>query len=276
MTNLNAVDNAIGVFDSGIGGLSVLKQLIRFLPFEKYIYLGDTGRVPYGNKSNNTLQQYALECTKFLIEKNVKLIVVACNTVSAVALETVKTIAKDIPVIGMIQPAAKAALHSTKNNKIGIIGTRATITSNKYLDTIKQLTTSKSVNVFSQACPLFVPLVEEGMIDNPAARLIVKEYLQKLIDANIDTLILGCTHYPLLSHLFLELMPNVIQIDTGEQAAVTALRLLAEQNLLQPERQEYSIKYNIKFYVTDIPNQFYELAQRFLGFAVDTPEFISL
>ncbi|MBR3091375.1 MAG: glutamate racemase [Bacteroidetes bacterium] len=276
MTNLNAVDNAIGVFDSGIGGLSVLKQLIRFLPFEKYIYLGDTGRVPYGNKSNNTLQQYALECTKFLIEKNVKLIVVACNTVSAVALETVKTIAKDIPVIGMIQPAAKAALHSTKNNKIGIIGTRATITSNKYLDTIKHLTTSKSVNVFSQACPLFVPLVEEGMIDNPAARLIVKEYLQKLIDANIDTLILGCTHYPLLSHLFLELMPNVIQIDTGEQAAVTALRLLAEQNLLQPERQEYSIKYNIKFYVTDIPNQFYELAQRFLGFAVDTPEFISL
>ncbi len=270
------VDGAIGVFDSGIGGLSVLKQLIRFLPFENYIYLGDTGRVPYGNKSNNTLQQYAKECTNFLIDKNVKLIVVACNTVSAVALETVKNIAKGIPVIGMIYPAAKAALHSTKNNKIGIIGTRATIASNAYLNTINQITNKNSIKVISQECPLLVPLVEEGMLEHPATKLIVKDYLQKLINENVDTIILGCTHYPLLTRNFLEIMPNVIQIDTGEQAAVTALRLLAENKLLKPERQEFAIKYNIKFYVTDIPNQFYELAHKFLGFAVDTPEFITL
>ncbi len=269
------VTDAIGVFDSGIGGLSVLKQLVRFLPFENYIYLGDTARVPYGSKSVSIVKLYAEECTNFLKSKNVKLIVIACNTVSAVALDKVRHIAGDIPVIGMIQPAANAALRSTKNNKIGIIGTRATISSNAYADIIAKKA-GDSVKVISQETPLFVPLVEEGMIKHEATKLIAQEYLTKFIDENIDTLILGCTHYPLLSQMILELLPNVIQIDSGEHAAVTALKLLAEQKLLQPERQEFAIKHNIKFYVTDIPTHFYEQTQHFLGFPVDAPEEINL
>ncbi len=271
------VTNPIGVFDSGIGGLSVLKQFIRFMPFENYIYLGDTARVPYGNKSQVTVQQYARECTDFLLEKSVKLIVAACNTVSAVALQTVKELAGNIPVIGMIYPAAAAALRSTKNNRIGIIGTRATITSNSYANTIEKLINiHNSVQIFSQECPLFVPLVEEGMICHEATKLIAQEYLCNLTAENIDTLVLGCTHYPLLSQLFFELAPNIVQIDSGEHAAVTALRLLAEQNLLQNERNEFMLKPGIEFYVTDLPTHFFEQAQRFLGFPIASPNLINI
>ncbi|HPI19080.1 MAG TPA: glutamate racemase, partial [Candidatus Kapabacteria bacterium] len=148
----------IGVFDSGIGGLSVLKQFIRFLPFERYIYLGDTARVPYGNKSYQIVEQYARQSTEFLLEKGVKLIVVACNTVSSIALETIEKIA-DVPVIGMIEPAVNAALRETNNKRIGIIGTRATISTNAYLNTIKSKIGNDDFQVFSKACPLFVPLV---------------------------------------------------------------------------------------------------------------------
>ncbi len=269
------VTDAIGVFDSGIGGLSVLKQLVRFLPFENYIYLGDTARVPYGSKSVSIVQHYAEECTNFLKSKNVKLIVVACNTVSAVALEVVRKIAGDIPVIGMIQPAASAALRSTKNNKIGIIGTRATITSNAYAEAIEAIA-GNAVKVVSEPTPLFVPLVEEGMLSNKATKLIVEEYLHKFIDENIDTLVLGCTHYPLLSRIILDILPNVTQIDSGEHAAVNALKLLAKRKILQEETQTFAIKHNIEFYVTDIPSHFYEQAQNFLGFAVDEPKEINL
>jgi len=266
----------IGVFDSGIGGLSVLKQLIRFLPYENYVYLGDTARVPYGNKSDATVKQYAEDCAKFLLSKNVKLIVVACNTVSAVALNAVQKLANEIPVIGMIQPAAAAAVRSTNNGKIGIIGTRATIQSNAYSKAIYELSPENSVQVFSQECPLFVPLVEEGFLHHQATKQIADEYLQKLIAEGIDVLVLGCTHYPMLSQLLRDIMPNVMQIDSGEHSAVSALRLLATQSLLADEGKDCAIKHSIDFHVTDYPNHFYELSKNLLGFGIDTPELISL
>lgn len=261
----------IGVFDSGIGGLTVLRQLIRFLPYERYVYLGDTARVPYGNKSDNIVRAYAEQCTKFMLDKEVKLIVIACNTVSAVAMDAVREAAGDVPVIGMIQPAAQAALRSSVNGRIGIIGTRATVNSDAYSLGIKSLAGGDQVDVISQACPLFVPIVEEGLVEHQIAKLAAEEYLTQLKQKNIDTLVLGCTHYPLLARLLNELLPGTLLVDSGEHASVAALRLLAEMNLLAEEREEFIIKHNIDFYVTDVPSVFFEQAQRFLGFSIDSP-----
>lgn len=268
--------SSIGVFDSGIGGLSVLKQLIRFIPNESYIYLGDTARVPYGNKSNNVVEQYAKECTDFLLNKNVKLIVIACNTVSAVALDKVIEQANNIPVIGMIQPASEASVRTTVNRKIGIIGTRSTINSKAYTNAILQFAGTEKIDVFSQECPLFVPLVEEGLVSHSATKQIAEEYLKKFKNHPIDTLILGCTHYPTLTRLIRDILPNVNQIDSGEHAAVSALRLLAEKNLLINEKSGPIKKHNIDFYVTDYPNHFYNLSQQLLGFAIDSPKHIEI
>ena len=268
--------SSIGVFDSGIGGLSVLKQLIRFIPSESYIYLGDTARVPYGNKSDKVVKQYAKECTDFLLHKGVKLIVVACNTVSSVALDDVRNIAGNIPVIGMVRPAAEAAIRTTNNKKIGIIGTRSTIQSKSYLNAILELAGGENIKVFSQTCPLFVPLVEEGFVNHIATKQIASEYLSNLIDENIDTLVLGCTHYPMLAQLIKDIIPNVNQIDSGENAAVSALRLLAEKNLLLDESKGLIQKHKIEFYVTDEPNHFYKLSQQLLGFTIDSPNHIIL
>lgn len=265
-----AKENPIGVFDSGIGGLSVLKQFIRFLPYERYIYLGDTARVPYGNKSEETVKQYSKECTEFLLSHKVKMIVVACNTASSVALETVKEIS-DVPVIGMIQPAAAAAIRGTMNGKIGVIGTRATINSKAYANAILNLTDSDTIKVLSKACPLFVPIVEEGWMRHPATRLIAEDYLDIFKKEEVDTIVLGCTHYPLLAQLITEMMPGVSLIDSGEHAAVTAIRLLGERGELIEEREEYIMTPDVNFYVTDVPSTFFEVAQRFLGFEVDKP-----
>jgi len=265
----------IGVFDSGIGGLSVLKQFIKFLPFERYIYLGDTARVPYGNKSYQIVEQYARQSTEFLLEKGVKLIVVACNTVSSIALEAIEKIA-DVPVIGMIEPAVDAALRETNNKKIGIIGTRATISSNAYLNAIKSKIGNDDIQVLAKACPLFVPLVEEGLLRHSATELIATEYLEEFIEKDIDTLILACTHYPLLNELIRNILKDVNLIDSGENAAVLAIRLLAEQKALIDIKNQFVRKPNIDFYVTDVPSTFYDLAQRFLGFPVDKPNKISL
>jgi glutamate racemase len=266
----------IGVFDSGVGGLSVLKQFIRFLPSESYIYVGDTARVPYGNKSTKTVETYAGEITEFLISKGVKIIVAACNTVSAVALDAVIKSANGMPVIGMIEPAAGAALRATRNGNIGIIGTRATISSNSYHNEIKAISNLPDINVFSQACPMFVPIVEEGMLRHKASKLIAEEYLSPLVQSDVDTLVLGCTHYPLLSHLINEIMPEATLIDSGEHASVSALRLLAEQNLLLEPQKDFISKPDIKFYITDLPANFYDMAKNFLGFEIDKPNIISL
>ncbi len=267
-------DMPIGVFDSGIGGLSVLRQLIRFLPGEKFIYLGDTARVPYGNKSKEIIEKYSEECTRFLLSKGCKMIVAACNTASALGIERVIQIAGDTPVIGMIEPAANAALRSTNKKKIGIIGTRATILSSSYKQAINSL--NNEVTVLPKECPLFVPLVEEGWIYHNVTREIAAEYLNPLINSGIDTLVLGCTHYPLLSRLLNELLPEVTLIDSGEHAAVEILRLLAELKLLNEENKEIMSKPEIEFFVTDLPQRFDELARNFLGFDISKPSIVNL
>ena len=269
-------DKAIGVFDSGIGGLSVLKQFIRFLPFEKYIYLGDTARVPYGNKSTDTVSHYARECTQFLMDKKVKLIVVACNTVSSVALDDVRNVANGVPVIGMITPAASAALRATQNNRIGVIGTRATINSNAYSDVLKSLSDNEKLKVISKSCPLFVPIVEEGWTFHPATRMIATEYLEPFKQEAIDTLVLGCTHYPLLSQLISEILPGVSLIDSGEHSSVSSIRILAELEALADEKNEFVRAPEIEFYVSDVPSTFFDLAKRFLGFPVEKPHRITI
>lgn len=269
-------ESPIGVFDSGVGGLSVLKQFVRFLPSENYIYLGDTARVPYGNKSSQIVKAYAKESAEFLLSKGVKIIVLACNTVSALALETVREIAKDVDVIGMIEPAASAALRASQNRKIGIIGTRATIGSNAYRKQIDSISNSKKVEVFSKACPMFVPLVEEGMLRHESTKLIAQEYLSEFKSHKIDTLVLGCTHYPLLSHLISEILKDVTLIDSGEHAAVYALRILAEKGLLIEPDKEFIEKPKIDFYVTDLPSNFHEQANNFLGFDINKPSIIKL
>ena len=273
---VNPKEKPIGVFDSGIGGLSVLKQLVRFIPYERFIYLGDTARVPYGNRSVEIVKEYAKQCTEFLIEKNVKLIIVACNTVSSVALDTVIETAGIVPVIGMIKPAAGAALRATVNKKIGIIGTRATVSSNSYSNEIINLANTDNIDVYSQACPLFVPLTEEGMVRHSSTKVIAEEYLASLKAEKVDTLVLGCTHYPLLSQLFKDIMPDVNLIDPGEHSAVSALRLLAESGELMDEKDEFLLKPNIEFYVTDVPALFFEQAKNFLGFGIDEPNKITL
>jgi glutamate racemase len=264
-------DRPIGVFDSGIGGLSVLKQFVRFMPYEKYIYLGDNARVPYGNKSAETVKEYAKECTEFLLDKKVKMIVVACNTVSAVAMDVVRSVS-DVPVIEMIKPAAGAALRATVNGKIAVIGTRATINSKAYSNEILKLSDSKKIKVLSEACPLFVPIIEEGWIRHDATRLIIEEYLNDLYKTGVDTLVLGCTHYPMLAKLLTEIYPGLTLIDSGEHAAVSAVRVLAESSVLKEERNEYVVKPEIEFFVSDLPANFNEQAQRFLGFEVNSPK----
>lgn len=270
------INSSIGIFDSGLGGLSVLKQFIRFLPNEKYIYLGDTARVPYGNKSKETVERYAKECTDFLIKNDVKLIVIACNTVSSVAIDSVIESAGNIPVVGMIRPGSNAALRATLNGKIGIIGTRATISSRAYQTEIERLNNQKEIEVNSQPCPLFVPLVEEGLLSTDATKQIAKEYLEPLRNLNIDTLILGCTHYPLLTNVIQEILPGVNLIDSGEHASVSSLRLLAEQKLLKEESNTFIEKPNIEFYVTDLPQNFHQQAISFLGFDVEKPKLVEI
>ena len=265
---------SIGVFDSGIGGLSVLSQLMKRMPFERYIYLGDTARVPYGNKSAETVKLYSRQCAEFLKEKDVKLIIVACNTASALALDEVRAVV-DVPVIGMIYPAAEAALAETENGKIGVIGTRATISSNAYAYAIYEKA-KPSVLVYSRACPLFVPIVEEGWLEHPATKLIAEEYLQGFREENIDSLILGCTHYPLLKNLFKELLPDVKLIDSGENAALQAYNILKEQNALAVESEFIKNPTEAKFFVTDVPSSFYEVARRFLGISIESPKLASL
>jgi glutamate racemase len=263
----------IGVFDSGIGGLSVLRELLRLMPDESYIYLGDSARVPYGTKSAETVRLFAGQCAQFLLDQGVQLIVVACNTASAVALETIRA-AVDIPVIGMIEPAAGAALQSTRSGQIGVIGTRGTVSSGAYPAVIHTLSgDDPAPTVHSFACPLFVPLVEEGWIDHPATRLVAQDYLDHLFagSPDIDTLVLGCTHYPLLKPLLHELLPSVHLIDCGEHAAHVARDILGHS-----APRSTNAAPNVRFYLTDIPLAFVSIAERFLGFTVGDVERVDI
>jgi len=250
----------IGIFDSGIGGLTVVRAIRKLLPNEDIIYLGDTARVPYGTKSPETVKRFALEDAAFLIRQNIKAIVVACNTVSSWALPDLER-EYDVPVMGVIEPGVKTALERTKTYRIGVIGTNATIRSRTYVTAIKSL--RRNTVVFSKPCPLLVPLVEEGWINHPVTHEVLKIYLKPLIKKNIDTLILGCTHYPLLKNQIKKIVGEWITIvDSAEACAKYIKKELSAKNILNPvaERQGKLIAY-----VTDSPDHFTHLADRFLG-----------
>ena len=253
----------IGVFDSGIGGLTVVKRLASTLPNENIIYFGDTARVPYGSKSNSTVIEYSVQNTKFLLQKNIKALVVACNTASSIAIPDLKKIF-DIPIIGMIEPGSTMALAKSKNNKIGVIGTRATIGNLAYSKEIKKM--NDKVEVFEKPCPLFVPLAEEGWIKHKATYEIAEEYLKELREEEIDTLVLGCTHYPILTEIIQKVIgPKVSLIDSGVASSELIKKELEKFDLLSDSGTTGSQEY----YVSDIPAKFKEVAELFLGRAID-------
>ena len=258
---MNFVDKEkpIGVFDSGIGGLTVVKRLASTLPSEDIVYFGDTARVPYGSKSNSTVIEYSFQDTKFLLSKSVKAVVVACNTASSIAIDELKK-NFDVPIIGMINPGAKLATSSTKNGKIGVIGTRATISNKAYSNEIRKL--DPSMAVYEKACPLFVPLAEEGWLNHRATYEIAEEYLQELRDLKVDTLVLGCTHYPILSEVIQKVIgDNVTLIDSGVASAGIIKEELDRTNLYTNRNTNG----NHEFYVSDIPVKFKQVAELFLG-----------
>ena len=223
-------DSPIGIFDSGIGGLTVVKAVMDALPRERIIYFGDTARVPYGPKSQVTIRRYAEDDTKVLMRHQPKMLIVACNTVSALALDVVSHTAEPLPVLGVLEAGAKLAVEVTKNRRIGVIGTQATVCSNAYASAINRL--DPEIEVFSRACPLFVPLAEEGMTEHEATRLIAREYLLPLVEQHVDTLVLGCTHYPILRRLIEETVgPEVRIIDSAEAVAMQAAALLGESGM---------------------------------------------
>jgi glutamate racemase len=255
---------SIGVFDSGIGGLTVVKELLECVPHERIVYFGDTARVPYGSKSVETVQRYSREDTELLLAHDVKLIVIACNTVSAVALEAVKETAQGIPVIGMIEPCVREAARSTKNNRIGIIGTEATVASKAYERGLIEegRTLGKVIEVFSQACPLFVPLAEEGWTDHEATRLVAEEYLRGLKEEQVDTLILGCTHYPILTSIIQRVMgDNVRLINSGAVAAQEV------RHFIDGRSSKTAVTDHLVL-VSDVPRKFQQVGERFLGRAI--------
>lgn len=249
----------IGIFDSGIGGLTVVKRLAATLPNENIIYFGDTARVPYGSKSNETVIEYSIQNTKLLLSKNVKAVIVACNTASSIAIPELKK-HFNIPIIGMIEPGSKMALQKTKNKKIGVIGTRATTGNLAYSSEMKRI--DNNANVIEKPCPLFVPLAEEGWTEHKATKEIAEEYLKELRDAGIDTLVLGCTHYPILTNVIKEVIgQNVSLIDSGVASAELIKEELQKLNLLTDSTETGWQE----FYVSDIQVKFKEVAELFLG-----------
>ncbi|UCE18600.1 MAG: glutamate racemase [Gemmatimonadota bacterium] len=261
---------AIGVFDSGIGGLTVVRQIHRILPHESTVYFGDTARVPYGPKSEKLVRRFALQNSQFLLEEGIKAIVIACNTASSVALQTVQE-HMPVPVMGVIEPGVKAAVQTTKTGKIGVIGTVGTIESEAYHQAIRRH--GSTFKVFGQACPLFVPLAEEGWVDRRPTLLIAEAYLTPLKKQNIDTLILGCTHYPLLKLVISKVMgPDITLIDSAEETARELRALLQKRELLRRHREDARRTY----YVSDVPHRFREVAERFLGNSLGSVERVDI
>lgn len=258
----------IGVFDSGIGGLTVVRALMERLPFENIIYFGDTARVPYGVKSPDTITQYAMQITHFLLEKEVKLLIIACNTMAAVAYRAVKELSP-IPVLDVIEAGAGSAIRETRSKRIGVIGTPATINSNAYARAIHRQ--DPDIRIYSRACPLFVPLVEEGWLNHPVTRLTAEEYLRPVLAENIDTLVLGCTHYPLLKPLIQEVVgPQIRLVDSAESMAHITANLLNNMHLGNQERNPPEYRY----YVTDVPYHFQTIGESFLGRTLSHVEII--
>lgn len=254
----------IGIFDSGIGGLTVVRQIHRALPQEDLVYLGDTARVPYGTKSPSTVVRFSCEDTQFLLQQNVKAVVVACNTASAWALPTLEQKFK-VPIFGVILPGVRAALEKSRTQRIGVIGTSATIRSKAYGNGL--LARCDTVKVFARACPMLVPLVEEGWTNHRVTREVLLEYLTPLRRHRIDTLILGCTHYPLLKAAIRSIMGrDVALVDSAESCARDVKERLEQLNLLSKTRRRAG---SIQPFVTDEADRFAELAKRFLNAATE-------
>jgi len=252
-------DAPIGVFDSGIGGLTVVHEIISRMPSQDIIYLGDTARVPYGVRAPDTVRRYALEGARFLLRREIKLFVVACNTVSAVGLEDIVSIT-DVPVLGVIAPGARAACKSTSTRKVGVIGTEATVKSGAYKTAINR--EAPDIDVRSVPCPLFVPLVEEGWLEGEVPELVAGKYLSALKSGGIDALLLGCTHYPLLKPMLTKVLgPDIRLIDSAQETAVEVEQLLKVEGA-HPLKDRSG---RLEFFVTDSPAKFADVGGRFLG-----------
>ena len=263
-------DRPIGVFDSGIGGLTVVRELIHRLPSERIVYVGDTARVPYGPKGPDTVRRYSLEIGSYLVEEGVKAVVVACNTATAHALEALRR-ELPVPVLGVVGSGARAAVSATRSGHIGIIGTAGTIRSGAYEAAIRRI--RPDAMLVSRACPLFVPLVEEGWIEHEAARLVAFEYLAPMAAAGVDTLVLGCTHYPLLKRLIGETVGRHVRlIDSAEETADEVRKMLRERGILAAPAARPAHR----FHATDDSTQMLALGQRFLGDAVERVEQLAL
>jgi glutamate racemase len=250
---------AIGIFDSGVGGLTVLREIINVMPQEDTIYLGDTARVPYGTKSPETVIRFARQIASFLVNRDIKLLVVACNTASAVSLEELE-VEFPIPIVGVIEPGAMRAAAVTKSGKVGVIGTAGTIRSSAYTKAIKRI--NPGIEVITAECPMFVPLAEEGWVDNEVAKLTAGIYLQNLKEHEVDTLVLGCTHYPLLKGIISEVMgEGVTLVDSAQETACRVRDILSAKGGLRPLHEVG----NHHFFVTDVPAGFIRVGNRFLG-----------
>ncbi|AXK38389.1 glutamate racemase [Crenobacter cavernae] len=269
---MNTMDcRPIGVFDSGVGGLTVVRALMDRLPFENIVYFGDTARVPYGVKSVGTIEQFTQQIVEFLLKREVKALIIACNTIAAVAADRVRQMAGGIPVLDVIEAGALAAVEATKTGDIGVIATSTTVNSNAYARAIHHL--NPNTRVYSQACPLFVPLVEEGWLDHEVTRLTALEYMKSVLVEDVDTVVLGCTHYPLLKPLLTDVTEGRITlVDSAVTTAEATAQRLAEAGLLNRSRgvPDYH------FYVSDIPLRFQTIGERFLGRSMRDLEMVKL
>lgn len=274
MNRMNDVSQApIGVFDSGVGGLTVAREIMRQMPNEKIIYFGDTARVPYGNKSKDTITRFSRQIARFLQTHQVKTIVVACNTASAYAMEELEA-ELDIPVIGVVKPGARMAADITQNGKIGVIATEGTINSGLYTKYIKSL--QEDAVIYGKACPLFVPLVEEGLWEDPVTMEIARRYLSELIDLDIDTLILGCTHYPLIRSVIGRVMgEGVTLVNPAYETAVALKKLLAEKNLLNNVAPPLGSN-PYQFYVSDGAEKFKQFANSIIKYGILSAKTINI
>jgi glutamate racemase len=263
---MSAADQPIGVFDSGIGGLTVMQRLAQELPSESIVYFGDTARVPYGSKSAETVRRYAREASAFLLSRDIKMLVIACNTATAHA-EDVLRASLPVPVLGVIEPGARAAVQATRTGRIGVVGTAGTIGSGAYDIAVRRKL--PDARVYAQPCPLFVPLVEEGWAEHPTARLVAAEYLSPLVDMDVDVLILGCTHYPLMRPLLAEVMgPAVTLVDSAEETAQDVHALLTEKKLLRTS----ALPPRYTFVASDSPLRFRDVGRRLVGDLISAVE----
>ena len=263
----------IGVFDSGVGGLTVAREIMRQIPNEKIIYFGDTARVPYGSKSKETIIRFSRQIVHFLKTKGVKAVVVACNTASALALETLQP-EMDIPVIGVVTPGALVAAKTTVNGKIGVIATESTIESQLYTRVIREH--NPRAQVFGKACPLFCPLVEEGWLKDPVTVEVANRYLEPLLATGIDTLVMGCTHYPLLRGTLRQIMGEKVTLVNPAYETARELKALLEENGIDNDGLRPGTEKMHQFYVSDAANKFRQFANTILPFGVDTTQLIHI